>query len=190
MLKKARRRLLSALAAAVTLVLVLSAPAFAYHLEGPCWSNQRSSGCCATFYTQYASTFYSGDKAGFDNARSAWNGSSANVLFYSGSSPITVDDTDNASVSWDGITNHHWTACGFLWLSRCFDYAHVLLNYHFTKNDSASTTKGIAAHELGHAIGLDHTSGCVLMTPYTSTRNSCGIYGPVSDDINGVNSLY
>jgi predicted Zn-dependent protease len=64
------------------------------------------------------------------------------------------------------------------------------LNYHFTRSDSASTIKGIAAHELGHAIGLAHTSGCVLMTPYTSTRNSCGIYGPVSDDINGVNSLY
>lgn len=190
MLKNTRRRLLSALAVAVTSMLVFSAPALAYHLEGPRWSSQRSSGCCATFYVQYSSAFYSGDKAGFDNGRAAWNGSPANVLFYSGSSSITVDDTNNSSVGWDGITNWHWSSCGFLWQDECFDYAHVLLNYHFTQNDSASTIKGIAAHELGHAIGLAHTNGCVLMTPYTSTRNSCGIYTPTSDDVNGVNSLY
>lgn len=190
MLRTGSRRFGSALAAAVALILIFTAPAFAYSLEGPRWSSQRSSGCCATFNLQYASAFYSGDRAGYDNARSAWNGSPANVLFNSGSSSITADDTNNSSVGWDGITNYHWSACGFLWLSKCFDYAHVLLNYSYTSHDSANTIKGIAAHELGHAIGLGHTNGCVLMTPYTSTRNSCGIYGPVSDDVNGVNSLY
>jgi hypothetical protein len=39
-------------------------------------------------------------------------------------------------------------------------------------------------------MGIGHASGCVLMTAYTSTRNSCGVYGPTTDDVNGINRLY
>lgn len=48
----------------------------------------------------------------------------------------------------------------------------------------------LTVHELGHAIGLGHAGGCVLMTSSTSTRNSCGVFGPTNDDNNGTIALY
>lgn len=188
-----RRNGLRALVVALLVVafsFVGQETASAYKLEGTGWDNTRPSGCCATIHVQYSSAFYGNDKAGFDNARSAWNNSAANILLPAASGALTVDDTADRSVGWDGITNYGTAFCGYNIFKSCFTYAHVLVNYYYTQNDPASVVQGIAAHELGHAVGIDHASGCVLMTAYTSTRRSCGVSGPVQDDINGVNSLY
>lgn len=165
------------------LTFLAVSPASAYSLEGARWHGTPTSGCCATIHVQYSSAWYPGDSAAFDNARSAWNGSPANVLLDNHSGALTVDDTSDSSVGWDGITNYSYS-------SGSFNYAHVLLNYYYTSGYSSATKQGVAAHELGHAMGLGHTNGCVLMTPNTPTRNSCGIYGPTSDEVNGINSLY
>jgi predicted Zn-dependent protease len=170
--------------AAVGLLSVLGVgPASAYHLEGPRWGGTPTSGCCANIHVQYASGFYPDDQVAYNSAIIAWNQSAANVLLVSGSSKLTIDDVINNSVTWDGITNYTYSGSSFT-------AANVLLNYHFTIGYDSSKTKGVAAHELGHALGLAHTSGCVLMTPDTPTRSSCGISGPTSDDVNGVNHLY
>ena len=77
------------------------------------------------------------------------------------------------------------------------------LNTHFTSGYVANKVRSVAAHEIGHYLGLAHRSGsiCVngtpptgdvtLMNPYTSTRyTACGVYTPIVDDRNGVNYLY
>lgn len=192
-LRAGRRLGARSLVAGVVMMLVTVfgiGPAMAYNLEGARWDNTPTSGCCATIHVQYSSAWYPGDSAAVDNARGAWNASPANVWLDNHSGALTADDTYNSSVGWDGITYWGTHGCGFLWWGTCFSYANVYLNYYYTRNYSSSSTQGVAAHELGHAIGLAHTNGCVLMTPNTGDRNNCGIYGPVSDDVNGINSLY
>ncbi len=162
-------------------------PAGAYSLEGLRWDNTPTSGCCAGINVQCQSAMAFIDIAGWDNARWTWNASPANVTLYNGSGALTVDDVSHDTVGWDGITYYAGVWCS---TGTYFQYASLYLNYYYTRNYSAATIQGVAAHELGHAIGLAHTDGCVLMTPYTNTRDSCGIYGPYQDDVNGVNALY
>lgn len=174
----------------VTSLTTAENSASAYNLLGIRWAGTPTSGCCAALNVQYASTFQPGDRDAFDNARGAWNGSSANVIFTSGSSALTVGDTVNSSVGWDGITNSTYNTCPSPLTGYCFVSSNVYLNYYYTSGYTPSVSQGVAAHELGHAIGLDHYPYCDLMNGYTPSRILCGIAGPVLDDINGVNSLY
>jgi hypothetical protein len=171
-------------------VLVLQVyPASAYHLLGGRWPNQPYSGCCANIYITYSGSFISSaDRTGWDNGRFAWNNTaSANIFFWTTSSCCTIVayDTNDTSTDSDGWTTLY--PCG----SCTYNYADLYLNYAFTKNYSSAEIQSVAAHELGHLAGLDHSSGCVLMNGSTATRwGSCGINLPQTDDVNGVNALY
>jgi hypothetical protein len=127
------------------------------------------------------------DSQAFDNGRSAWTASSANVFWYTTTSSqmIVAEDTTNSSVAWDGLSDLE--PC----ISCQYQDGASELNYYYTQHYSIYERQGVAAHELGHIMGLAHHSGCYLMEPTTPYRyGTCGITGPVTDDVNGVNSLY
>lgn len=52
----------------------------------------------------------------------------------------------------------------------------------------------VSVHEFGHALGLGHTQGAVIMNPYTWGENSryeaYNLTTPQIDDLYGINALY
>ncbi len=64
------------------------------------------------------------------------------------------------------------------------------LNAAYTSGYSADKREGVAAHEVGHTLGLAHSSTCVLMNPTTPDRTNCGVFTPQQDDVDGVQAIY
>ncbi len=185
--RRALRPIFVAAALSVGGTLALSTDANAYVLEGLRWAGTPTSGCCANLGVQYNTVTQSYDAAGLFAGFLSWNhgfSSGVNVNISTVSSSVwTVQDVYVPGSNWDGLTPING-------LNGLFQSAMLQINYYYTQFYAENTIEGVAAHEIGHSLGLAHAPGCVVMTPTTAMRNSCGIYGPVQDDKNGVNSLY
>lgn len=67
----------------------------------------------------------------------------------------------------------------------------MYFNAAYSYLDDVGGAKSVAAHEFGHALGLDHASGAVLMNDsYAYVWTSQKINTPKPDDINGVKYIY
>lgn len=123
------------------------------------------------------------------NAIADWNATSTKITFsaHLGSTTIrpqiVIKSDDYGKTGWSGrATNYReWVTTG--------DYVDSVVqgNLYYLNNYGASTVKGVWAHELGHALGLDHVSGDNKLMYDNDGRT---VYKPTSDEINGVNSLY
>jgi predicted Zn-dependent protease len=113
-----------------------------------------------------------------------WNSTSTPVNFTEATTAkINLTGIDQSSTSYDGLTS--CSASGGI-----ATYCGAWINHYYLKGYSQNKAAGVAAHELGHVLGLDHTSGCVLMYAYSDYRDSCGANSPKADDINGINAIY
>lgn len=178
------RRLIVAFATVAAMLLGANT-ASAYNLEGHKWGGTPNSGCCANIYYNIGGFHYGLDSPAMTLSLDAWNASAANVVWVGNGSPnMTVKDVYDSSVAWDGMTYMQWLSNG------TFSYVTSELNGFYTEGYAGWVIEGVAAHELGHALGLAHASGCVIMVADTSTREACAINKPQQDDINGVNALY
>lgn len=143
---------------------MLSTPtASAYNLTGAHLPNPR--------FTGRISQTYNGSGAAWGTGISAWNGTLTPILIskpisptpLSPTLPITLYDANFSDVSWDGIAN--WSPA-----NGTIQGTSARLNYYYTNNYETNKKKGIAAHELGHLIGLTHIDACYLMAQMLFTN--------------------
>ena len=166
------RRLILAFAT-VAAMLVGANTASAYNLEGHKWGGTPNSGCCAKIYYNNGGFHYGNDGPAMTAVINTWNGSAANVLWVGNGSPnMTVKDVYDSSALWDGMTVTSWLSNG------TFSYVTSEMNGYYTAAYPGWVAEGVASHELGHALGLAHAGGCVIMTAYTTTREACKINSP------------
>lgn len=143
-------------------------------------------------YSTSAATFNNtgSQTARWTTAAGNWN-SATNFKFTAGASTTFVaNDVNDSTVSWDGITYTTWTtSTGIITDNKCY----LNTNYTSQSRYTQDIVNGIATHEFGHAIGLDHsTSNASVMFPYTFTveGDAARPNVPGSDDIAAINSIY
>lgn len=174
---KKKTLFLATAALSVSLMAIGTTQALAYNLTGAHWT---SADRPVTI-----SAVYSGTANGWLNGMGAWNATPTKAYFHqvAGNQTTILYDANDSSVGWDGLST--WSPG-----TGIINNASGRLNYYYTKGYNANQIKGVAAHELGHILGLAHHSGCYLMVDNTPQRTSCGVYTPQSDDQAGINALY
>jgi predicted Zn-dependent protease len=175
-----------------------SGSASAYNLEGPKWANQAAPGTCCAHVQYHLPLIWSDandNETGLLNGVAAWNNSPALIWFdlndradFSGTM-IQLGDTNDSSVGWVGLTSYSYqiNGDGSQWFIASVQ---VYLNGFYTSTYPAGAIQEAAVHELGHAVGLDHNSGCFIMNPSISYWSCGGLDTPTQDEIDGINALY
>lgn len=169
----------------------VTAPAQAYAL-GNCewdrasnlrWANYSgTSGAYATAMT---------------TAASRWTATSTPVSIYKATSSTAthfqVNTANYGNVTWSGRAPNFDT-CSSGYYTRALP---LLLNTYHLGKYTATRKAMVAAHELGHNLGLRHIgregdacSVVALMHPRDADRFRCGVYGPKNDDVRGINAKY
>ncbi|MDR6715501.1 matrixin family metalloprotease [Paenibacillus sp. 2003] len=130
------------------------------------------------------------------HARDEWNLSTDVFLKAGTNSKFTAGNKSDSSVTWDGFAQ--WTTSI---ITGNYSTMKTWVNTYYTAQSHYTTdhVKGIATHEFGHALGLDHApfGNPTVMTPNTFERNSSGTLidgrpnkSPTSWDINTINAIY
>lgn len=92
-------------------------------------------------------------------------------------------------MEWDGLTVWYNSSNVYVdpTLGGSWDYCNIILNTYYCNSYTYSKLKTLCAHEVGHCLGLDHTSDPgTLMYPYPGRIATV----PTADEVNGVNAKY
>jgi hypothetical protein len=124
-------------------------------------------------------------------AKNDWNNAGTEITLSTGgwNCLYKIKYDYRSDVSWDGLTLS--TVIPF---TNYFATVDVFINDYYTQSYTLNQRKSVISHEMGHAFGLDNTSGAVVMNGATngaySRWETYGICTPQSDDVSGVNSIY
>lgn len=147
-----------------------------------------TTGCkWASATAKYANNTPSPYSTAVSGAASAWT-SGTDINWVTGSSGIVayVVAGNYGASGYEGMTT--WV-CN--WLGT-YQSLNVQLNRHYMDSHNATRKKVVAMHELGHALGLNHStaSGYPVMASSASNSYLHGTTSLKADDIAGANFLY
>lgn len=130
-----------------------------------------------------------------EDAMDSWNDAGCDAAsFERGGFPhaheVGVAEVSYWWVSWDGQS----TIYRLIWNPSVIVEVMIKINTYYTDNYETDAAQSVVCHEFGHAFGLDHETGAVVMNAYTfgtgSRYGGYGIYEPEDDDVDGVNAMY
>ncbi len=181
---------------AIGLAVNLQLNASAYVLSGKRWPNSE-----AVIYSSGSSASYWNDA--FVQAMNYWNNHS-NFIFHSidgYADPCANPFISGEKTGWDFrydecgaafgrgtlAVNYSWTIGNKIIQAGIVFNADMLWDVHSGRSSIYFDFRRVAAHELGHALGLEHeTVFTALMNPFYSDI----IETPQADDINGLKAIY
>ncbi|APO48533.1 hypothetical protein BS614_30910 (plasmid) [Paenibacillus xylanexedens] len=135
------------------------------------------------------------NKTGSSSVNDIWNEAIFNWNQQSTKPNFSTQTTSSPNVEFQGVhisnTDSDGKAQWYTDSNGTTYHSFAWINTYFTSGYSSLKARSVASHEIGHVLGLSHASGCVLMSDNTPTRyDTCGVYTPQSDDLNGINALY
>lgn len=166
--------------------LVWTLTAFAYSLEGGSWNSINPLYVCITETAGPGGS--DGTEAIWYDGLGAWFATSTPFGYSTtcSSNNVGLNDVYYSAVAWDG-THDHSPGHG----SNPYSFGWGTLNWYYVHTYSSNAAQSVAAHELGHIVGLAHSTGAKIMNSSTSSRYyTHGVYTPQTDDVNGVNAIY
>ena len=163
----------------VLLTFSLSTKVKAYTLWDWEW---RTSDIDPLYYYDYSSYFE------YEVEMSYWEAKDIEPYFDEGdfqTSTLWLHETNNSEVEWDGLCEPTETTGSY------FDRVDCTGNDYYLDPYGTYKRRSVLGHELGHALGLHHETGPVLMNPTTYYRYEYyGIEAPQDDDEDGVQAIY
>lgn len=178
----------------VLAVFGITATSLAYVELGPEWATNTPT------YDQH--TLGSAWKTAVWNGATRWNNVTSSPFAWSRTdSSVNQNDVFRGSIDGSGGTLAVTTVTSLFglitWINMEFDTAESWYTGTGTPGASQFDAYSVAAHEFGHALGLDHTN--LSCSGSTSTRPTmCATYSAGqtyarslhSDDQNGLNAIY